>query len=98
MVARSSAGGVTLIAIALALLAGCNKPADPIVRAQAVKKDAPKAAVGPGIADVKAVVSLLRERGVEFEETALVRVTEKGALTRNAFGGMNFEFVRSPQG
>lgn len=51
-----------------------------------------------GVADVKAVVSLLRERGVEFEETALVRVTEKGALTRNAFGGMNFEFVHSPQG
>lgn len=51
-----------------------------------------------GAPDVKAAVGLLREQGFEFEDSALVHVTERGALTRNAFGGMNFEFVLSPHG
>lgn len=48
-----------------------------------------------GVPDVKAAVNLLRDRGLQFEEDEWVHVTEKGALTRNVFGGMNFEFVLS---
>ena len=46
---------ISIAAASLALLSGCNKPADPIVQAQAVKKEEPKAAAGPGIAEVKAI-------------------------------------------
>jgi hypothetical protein len=38
---------------------------------------------------------LLRDRGLQFEEGEWVQVTDKGALTRNVLGGMNFEFVLS---
>lgn len=48
-----------------------------------------------GTPDVKATVDRLRERGIQFEEGEFIHVTDKGALTRNTFGGMNFEFVLS---
>jgi len=48
-----------------------------------------------GVPDVMAAVSRLKQQGVEFEERELIHVTDKGALTRDGFGGMNFEFVAS---
>ncbi len=42
-------------AAALALLLGCDKPAESVVPTQAVKKEAPKRAPGPGIAEVKVI-------------------------------------------
>ena len=48
-----------------------------------------------GVPDVQAAVALLTARGVPFEERERIHVTEKGALTQNLFGGMNFEFVLS---
>ncbi len=48
-----------------------------------------------GVPDIKAAVRLLEGRGVGFEERESIHVTEKGALTQNLYGGMNFELVRS---
>lgn len=48
-----------------------------------------------GVPDVKAAVTLLGARGVPFEERESFHATEKGALTQNLYGGMNFEFVLS---
>lgn len=48
-----------------------------------------------GVPDVKTAVDLLRDRGLQFEEGEWIHVTEKGALTRNVCGGMNFELVLS---
>jgi hypothetical protein len=44
-----------LFVTALALLSGCDKPADPNAQPQAVTKQTPKPAPGPGIAEVKAI-------------------------------------------
>ena len=49
--------------------------------------------VGFGTADVPAAVALLRKRGVDFVEGADVKVTERGAITRNALRTVVFEFV-----
>jgi hypothetical protein len=50
---RALVAGLLCGAIAVAALAGCNKPADPV--AQAAKKDAAAGVPAPGIAEVKAI-------------------------------------------
>jgi 4-hydroxyphenylpyruvate dioxygenase len=47
-----------------------------------------------GTADVPSAVDLLRRRGLEFVETAGVKVTENGAITRNLMHSVVFELVR----
>ena len=47
-----------------------------------------------GTADVPSAVDLLRKRGLEFVETAGVKVTENGAITRNLMHSVVFELVR----
>jgi 4-hydroxyphenylpyruvate dioxygenase len=49
--------------------------------------------IGFGTADVPGAVALLRRRGVEFVETAGVKVTDSGAITRNVLHSVVFEFV-----
>lgn len=53
------------------------------------------ARLGLGVPDVAQAVSLLQARGVAFEETGLIHVTEKGALTRMFPGRTHFELVAS---
>lgn len=56
------------------------------------------ARLGFGVPDVAQAVSLLQARGVAFEETGLIHVTEKGALTRMFPGKTHFELVASRSG
>ena len=49
--------------------------------------------VGFGTADVPAAVALLRKRGVDFVEGGGVKVTERGAITRNVLRRVVFELV-----
>jgi 4-hydroxyphenylpyruvate dioxygenase len=49
--------------------------------------------IGFGTADVPGTVALLRRNGVEFVETAGVKVTDSGAITRNVLHSVVFEFV-----
>ena len=49
--------------------------------------------IGFGTADVPGAVALLRRNGVEFVETAGVKVTDSGAITRNVLHSVVFEFV-----
>jgi 4-hydroxyphenylpyruvate dioxygenase len=51
--------------------------------------------IGFGTADVPLAVSLLRQHGVEFVETAAAKVTELGAITRNVLHSVVFELVHS---
>lgn len=53
------------------------------------------ARLGLGVRDVAQAVSLLQARGVAFEETGLIHVSEKGALTRMFPGKTHFELVAS---
>jgi hypothetical protein len=53
MLKRTLLSGAMGVAMAAALLAGCNKPADPVT--QAAKKDAAAGVPAPGIAEVKAI-------------------------------------------
>jgi hypothetical protein len=53
MLKRTLLSGAMGVAMAAALLVGCNKPADPV--AQAAKQDAAKGVPAPGIAEVKAI-------------------------------------------
>jgi len=53
MLKRTLLNGVMGVAMVAALLAGCNKPADPVT--QAAKKDAAAGVPAPGIAEVKAI-------------------------------------------
>lgn len=53
MLKRALLSGAMGVAIATGLLAGCNKPADPVT--QAAKKDAAAGVPAPGIAEVKAI-------------------------------------------
>jgi 4-hydroxyphenylpyruvate dioxygenase len=46
-----------------------------------------------GVPDVLATVDALRQRGIEFEESRSIHVTEKGALTKMLVGKTNFELV-----
>ena len=50
-----------------------------------------------GTADVRAAVSLLRTRGVEFMDSSSVHVDERGAVTQGYLGGLLFELVRDPR-
>lgn len=49
--------------------------------------------IGFGTADVPGTVAQLRKGGVEFVETAGVKVTPQGAITRNVLHSVVFEFV-----
>ena len=49
--------------------------------------------IGFGTADVAGTVAQLRRNGVEFVETAGVKVTDSGAITRNVLHSVVFEFV-----
>ncbi len=49
--------------------------------------------IGFGTADVPGTVAQLRRNGVEFVETAGVKVTDSGAITRNVLHSVVFEFV-----
>ena len=49
--------------------------------------------IGFGSSDVLALVAALRQRGVDFVETAQVQVTAQGALTRSTLGAVAFELV-----
>ena len=49
--------------------------------------------IGFGSSDVPALVAALRQRGVDFVETAQVQVTAQGALTRSTLGAVAFELV-----
>jgi 4-hydroxyphenylpyruvate dioxygenase len=46
-----------------------------------------------GTPDVLAAVALLRQRGVEFVESAGVHTEPRGALTQARLGGVMFELV-----
>ena len=50
--------------------------------------------VGFGLPDVPATVAALRQRGVEFVESAQTHTEERGALTRTQLGSVVFELVR----
>ncbi len=52
--------------------------------------------IGFGTPDVRAAVSELERRGVEFLSTEQVHSSERGALTKPALGGVMFELVKSP--
>lgn len=54
--------------------------------------------MGLGTDDVPAAVRQLRERGVEFVESALPHAEQRGALTRGWLGGVMFELVHDPRG
>ena len=47
-----------------------------------------------GAPDVLAAVALLRQRGVEFVESAGVHTEQRGALTQARLGGVMFELVQ----
>jgi 4-hydroxyphenylpyruvate dioxygenase len=49
--------------------------------------------IGFGTRDVPQAVSLLRRQGIDFVETAGVKVTESGAITRPALHSVVFELV-----
>jgi len=49
-----------------------------------------------GAPDVLAAVQALRERGVEFVQTARLPVSERGALAQGSLEGLMFELVRHP--
>jgi 4-hydroxyphenylpyruvate dioxygenase len=49
--------------------------------------------IGFGTADVALAVTTLRQRGVEFVETAGAKVTHQGAITRNVMHSVVFELV-----
>jgi 4-hydroxyphenylpyruvate dioxygenase len=51
-----------------------------------------------GAPDVPVAVRALRERGVEFVEASALHSTAKGALTREALGGVMFELVHHRPG
>ncbi len=54
--------------------------------------------IGFGTADVPAAVAALRQRGIEFVESADTRPSARGALTRNWMGGVMFELVHNARG
>jgi 4-hydroxyphenylpyruvate dioxygenase len=49
--------------------------------------------MGLGAPDVPAAVAALRQRGVEFIESAGLHVAQRGALTARWLGGVMFELV-----
>jgi 4-hydroxyphenylpyruvate dioxygenase len=53
--------------------------------------------MGLGAPDIGAAVRALRERGVEFVETAHTHTDERGALTRPYLGTVMVELVRDPR-
>ncbi|CAD5375117.1 4-hydroxyphenylpyruvate dioxygenase [Rubrivivax sp. A210] len=53
--------------------------------------------IGFGTPDVPAAVAVLRGAGVDFIDTPPVRVTERGAITRNALRSVVFELVHDPR-
>ncbi len=53
--------------------------------------------VGFGTADVPAAVALLRQRGLQFVDSAAVQVTNRGAITHNMLRTVVFELVHDPR-
>jgi len=49
--------------------------------------------IGLGVSDISKTVKLLTARGVNFVETANVKITDRGALTSNWLGSVSFELV-----
>lgn len=60
-----------------------------------IEWDESLARLGIGTPDVHAAVEQLQARGVTFEEGGLIKVTDKGALTRMFPGKVHFELVAS---
>lgn len=52
--------------------------------------------IGLGTADVAGAVALLKARGIEFVESALLHPDDRGALTRTMLGSVAFELVHRP--
>ena len=53
--------------------------------------------IGFGAPDVPAAVAALGQRGVDFEESSQVHVTQRGAITRHAMQTVAFELVHDPR-
>lgn len=49
--------------------------------------------LGLGVPDVSNAVAILRSRGVEFVDSALLHPEDRGALTRQVLGSVSFELV-----
>ena len=53
--------------------------------------------IGFGTADVGAAVTMLRRQGVDFNDTDSLRVSSRGAITRNVLHSVVFELVHDPR-
>ncbi|MCS6811178.1 MAG: 4-hydroxyphenylpyruvate dioxygenase [Tepidimonas sp.] len=54
--------------------------------------------IGLGVPDVLAAVQVLRQRGMEFVETAAAHTEPRGAITRTYLGSVVFELVHDARG
>ena len=53
--------------------------------------------IGLGVPDVPAAVAALRHKGMDFEESSSVHVTDRGAITRHMMHTVAFELVHDPR-